>query len=106
MEDTKTNDFFKFAPNGTLAAFVYRTLARSDEKCFLFSGPSLNNLKQDLKTYVIFMFESFNKFCINIVKNFYSADVFVSENSVFDILYTVYIRKDLPKKVRDYLDSW
>lgn len=106
IEDTKTNDFFKFAPNGTLAAFAYRTLTDPEDPCFLISSISLNSFKKSLNNYVVFVFESFSELCINIVKNFYSADVFVSEVSFFDILFTIYIRKDLPVEIHNYLDAW
>lgn len=106
FEDTKTNDYFKFAPNETLAHFVYNKLTDPTDRCFMITGVNFNKMKKSLDHYLFFIFKSFSDICLNIVKNFHQTDVFRSDNFYFDLLFTTYIRKNLPKELKHYLDSW
>lgn len=71
----------------------------------MIDGLGFNKLTKSLSSYIIFTFGSFASVCMNIIKNFYNSDVFINENALFDVLMTLYIRKNLSREVKIYLNN-
>lgn len=77
-----------------------------ENPCFIISADHQITKIEEFSKFFTLILQDIVKIKIKLIENFFSRDSFVNQNPFFEIVRTIYIRKQMPKRQKIFLNNW